>query len=228
MRNAINTGIIILFCISPFIQSFGQKDTLKLSSNDNGYSVNGKYRDRSMAIYLNGKGSIMNADHRMIRYGLGSTFEYKLYNNHSLGAGLSFLVADDWPIFSGYYVTDARLEFEIGYRYYHNLNNRMSKGLTGNNFSANYFLISPYFWLQYRPFWQEDYYWDFNKGIWLIKSTSEITIKPGVRIGYGLQRTFWRNFNFDINGGIQIRKWTGSPRKFEFLYLQFSIGYIIK
>lgn len=228
MKNTVKTGIIILLCVWPVIQSFGQTDTLK-HTKETGYRVNVKYRDRSMALSINSKGRIMNTDYEMnIRYGIGTTIEFKLFNNHSLGAGLSLLITDDWPMFDGFNKRDANLEFDIGYRYYYNLRNRMSKGLTGNNFSANYLIVSPCFWLQYIPYSMKDYYWDFNKGIWIIKSTCAIEFNPGLRLGYGLQRTFWRNMNFDINGGIQFRKWTSLRSPADLIYIQFSLGYIIK
>jgi hypothetical protein len=229
MRKTVRIRIIILLCLWPAVQSFGQIDTLNQSKDETGYRIKGKYRDRTMAMYINGKGSIMDVGHGMaFRYGIGTATEFKLYNNHSLGAGLGLFYTMDRPLFSDYDKRNVNLEFEIGYRYYHNLRNRMSKGLTGNNFSANYFLFSPYFSLQYRPYRMKGYSWDFNKGIWVIQYTSAIEFNPGLRLGYGLQRTFWRNMNFDINGGIQFRRWTFLRSPADLIYIQFSLGYIFK
>lgn len=229
MRKTVRIKIIILLCLWPSVQSFGQMDTLNQPSDETGYRIKGKYRDRTIAMYINSKGSIMDVGHSMaFRYGIGTAVEFKLHNNHSLGAELSLLINDDWPLFRGYNKTNANFEFDIGYRYYHNLRKRMSKGLTGNNFSANYLLVSPGFWLQYRPYSMEDYYWDFTKGIWVIKYTSAIEINPDLKFGYGLQRTFWRNMNFDINGGIQFRRWESLNSPADLIYIQFSFGYIFK
>ncbi len=227
MRKTIRIRIIILLCLWPAVQSFGQTDTLK--QTETAYKINGKYRDRNMAMYINGKGSIMNTDYELkARYGIGTAIEFKLHNNHSLGAGLSLLINDDWPLFFGFNKRNVNLEFDIGYRYYYNLRKRMSKGLTGNNFSANYLLVSPCFWLQYKPYILEDYYWDFDNGIWVMKYTSAIEINPGLRLGYGLQRTFWRNMNFDMNSGIQFRRWESLSSPADLIYIQFSLGYIFK
>jgi hypothetical protein len=227
MRQSFRIIILILLCWWPAVKSSGQPDTLKQTS-ETGYTINAKYRDRIMALSVNGKGSLMNLDYLITRYGINTAIEFKLHNNHSLGAGLSLLINDDWPLFSDISKRNVNLEFDIGYRYYHNLRNRMSKGLAGNNFSANYFIVSPYFFLQYVPYYLKGYYWDFNKGMWAIQYTSSIEINPGLRLGYGLQRTFWKNMNFDINGGIQFRRWEylGSP--VNLIYIQFSLGYILK
>ena len=228
MRTEIKILITIFICVFQFIQASGQEDTLKIPSNNNVFSIDGKYRDRKYAIYLDGKGRIMNADRGMIIYGFGPGIEYKLFNNHSICADLNFMIADDLSHLKGYYVTRARIEFETGYRYYHNLRKRMSKGLTGNNFSANYLILSPYFWLQYQPYFMERYYWDFENGTWALVYTSSIKMNPGIRLGYGLQRNFWKNVNFDINGGIQFQRVTYSPKLTELFFCQFSIGIIIK
>ena len=130
--------------------------------------------------------------------------------------------------FSSIDITDVNFEIELGYRYYHNLRKRMSKGQTGNNFSANYFLISPYLGLSYLPDTKRNCQWDFEEGIWAVNYYSAVRANPGLRLGYGLQRNFKGKWNFDINGGIQFRPGIHSNSIAEKLYLQFSIGYILK
>ncbi len=231
MRNTIKTGIIIFLCIWSAVKSFGQEDTLKQHTGEDSYRINARYRDQTMALSVNTMGAFMYTNSKLV-YGIGAAVEFKIRDYHSLGGGVNVLNSEDWFDIMGYYYTKTCLQVTMEYRYYHNLKNRMSKGRTGNNFSANYFLISPGFWLQNKQYKLEDYYWDFTQGIWVLEYTKPLLIRPGVKIGYGIQRTFLRNLNFDINGGIQFRRWDGSYKPVELLnelkYIQLSIGYIIK
>lgn len=228
MRNITKAGILILFSVCSVVQSFGQEDTLKRLPGKESYMTNTRYRDRTVALSVNARGAFLDIDdHDKFKYGIGTAVEFKIKDSHSLGAGLSFLFSSDWPMISAYHNCKNRLEINIGYRYYHNLRNRMSKGQTGNNFSANYFIVSPCLWIKSGRYNMDDYYWDFAKGIWVIKYTRALDLKPGIRLGYGLQRAFWRNLNFDINGGIQFCHWAYiKPTKL--LYIQFSLGYLIR
>ena len=232
MRNIVKVAITILFFGLPSVQSFGQEDTLKQSAGREDYRINSRYRDRTMALSVKAIGGIMIPYPDFFMYGIGTTFEFKIKDYHSVSGGINLLNSESWFPIMGYHSTKTCLQVEMGYRYYHNLKNRMSKGRTGNNFSANYFLLSPGFWLQYKQYILEDYYWDFTKGLWVLEYSKPLVLRPDVRLGYGLQRTFWRNLNFDINGGIQFTRWEGPVTAvdllFELSYIQFSLGYIIK
>jgi hypothetical protein len=231
MKNLTKTGIIILLCVCPILQSFGQ-DTLSHHTARKDYQINARYRDRTMALSIDAIGGSMRNNRNSLQYGLGTAVEFKIRDYHSLGGGVNIWRSDNWYDLFGYYSSKNCLQVELEYRYYHNLRNRMSKGLTGNNFSANYFLFSPGGYLQIKRKHLEDYYWDFSQGIWVLEYTRSLVIRPDIRIGYGIQRTFWRNLKVDINGGIQFRKGIDSFRPLELLYdmyyIQFSLGYIIK
>ena len=229
MIKIIKAGIIILFCACPVQQSPGQ-DTLSHDTRKD-YQINARYRDRTIAlsVYAIG-GSMRNYDHSF-QYGIGTAIEFKIRDSHSLGGGVNMWRSGDWNDFFGYYYSMNCFQVEMGYRYYHNLSKRMSKGRTGNNFSADYFLFSPGVYLQMKRRNLEDYYWDFSQGIWVLEYSKPLVIRPDIKVGYGIQRTFWRNLKFDVNGGIQFRKGIDSFKPLELLYdmyyIQFSLGYII-
>jgi len=230
MRYIISSSILILFYVSPFFQSFGQ-DTLNSHTSRKEYAINVRYRDRNMALYIDAIGGSIRNYHNSFQYGIGTAVEFKIRDYHSLGGGLNYWRSDDWHNLFGYYYSMNCLQVETEYRYYHNLRNRMSKGRSGNNFSANYFLFSPGVYLQIKRRNLEDYYWDYSQGIWVLEYTKPLVIRPDIRIGYGIQRTFWRNMKFNINGGIQFRKGIDSFKPLELLYdmyyIRFSLGYII-
>lgn len=224
MKMILRLIIILLMGLCTSIQTLGQTDTLKQFKEKSAFQVDEKFRDRTLSWTINAKGVMRYDIPFYFNYGIGTRVEYKLSNNHSLEAGFGLFLNSD----TYYYSSNASIEFDLGYRYYHNLRRRMSKGLTGNNFSANYILISPYFGLRNKPYSMQNYHWDFDQGTWAVNYSSGIGINPGIRLGYGLQRSFWGKMNFDINGGIQFwgPEYYASPA--DRLYLQFSIGYIIK
>ena len=228
MRNTIKIGIIIFLCVWPAVKSLGQEDTLKHNEGEDSYRINARYRDRTMALSVNAIGGTMHN----YQYGIGTAVEFKIRDYHSLGGGINLWHSEDWSDLMGYYFTETCLQVEMEYRYYHNLKNRMSKGRTGNNFSANYILVSPSFYLQYKRYILEDYYWDFTQGLWVLEYNKPLVIRPVIRIGYGIQRTFWRNLKFDINAGIQFQKGISSFKPVELFqdlnYIRISFGYIIK
>ena len=104
----------------------------------------------------------------------------------------------------------------------------MSKGLTGNNFSANYFYVSPNFLLRLNTRVSTNYSWDFTNGYWVVSSKKERIYETGLKLGYGFQRVIQNKMNFDINAGIQINgnsEWSHPEQLF---FLQIRIGFIIK
>ncbi len=82
-------------------------------------------------------------------------FDYKVAKMHAVGTGIGYFIqyymprSSESPEYNG---LNQGIELNFTYKFLYNLENRMSKGLTGNNFSANYFFISPEFIYLIKPY----------------------------------------------------------------------------
>jgi hypothetical protein len=226
---SIRIAILFLVIVWPVRPGYGQEDSLLHTDDGSGYRVAGKFSDRTKAWYMDASARYTKPDYlKELTYRLGVSLEYKLWNNHSLGAGLNLQMIDREPLFSSSPHRTFGVEVKLDYRYYHNLKNRMSKGLTGNNFNANYILVSPAVSFGYEPYTLEGYQWDFNTGSWIVSYKSSFMAMPDLRLGYGMQRSIWKNLNYDINGGFQIQRRSQIDKPLSLIYFQFAIRYTLK
>ena len=157
-----------------------------------------KFSDRNKLCLLNANGIFIITGNKILSdFGLNGITEYKLWKYHSLFAGIGLVQVYKQPIFAHYHEKTRNINLNIsgGYRYYYNLKDRMIKGLTGNNFNANYLQISPYLLLGYEPYELKSYDWDFNRGMWELKYKSSIKAQAGLNLGYGIQRSYWNKLN---------------------------------
>ncbi|HJZ40924.1 MAG TPA: hypothetical protein VJ203_11195 [Bacteroidales bacterium] len=225
----IRIAILLLVFMWPALACFCQPDSLLHAEEESGFRVADKFSDRSKAWYVNASGSYSKPDYlQELSYRLGVSFEYKLGNSHSLGAGLNVLMFDKEPLFSPYPHRTFGVKVNLEYRYYHNLKGRMSRGLTGNNFNADYFLFSPALSFGYEPYTLQGYQWDFNTGTWIVSYKSSFKAIPDLRLGYGIQRSIGKSFNYDINGGFQIQRMSNLKSPLSLIYFQLGIRYIFK
>ncbi|HLO58183.1 MAG TPA: hypothetical protein VK179_05545 [Bacteroidales bacterium] len=214
--------ILSLLVIHPPAYSQSKSDTVE-------FKIQKKFIDRKMAWYLNVTGLLMNTGREdFFGVGGGTTVEKKLWNSSSISASLNlFHVSHDlWFMnnSSGY----TSLNLDLNYRYYLNLKNRMRTGLTGNNFNANYIVLAPYFLFFYKPYRSNSIQWDFEKGEWIIKTSRKIELQPYLKVGYGIQRSIWKDLYVDINSGFQINQLPDFDDPFSLMYLNFNLKYIIK
>ncbi|AQG81520.1 hypothetical protein [Spirosoma montaniterrae] len=99
---------------------------------------------------------------------------------------------------------DIELSARLGFRYYYNLLARMRKGLSANNFSANYIAAQVS-----EPFLQFGDGEVYNR---LTEDRRRYSFRdnllgdpqPRILVGYGIQRRLGRSGFFDINAGPEI------------------------
>ena len=217
---------LLVFMVCWFIPKpvFNQTDTLTHNAMVNKVTIPEKYRDRNKAWYVDAIVSFPNPKvGTEIRYGLGVSNEFKLKRQHSLGAGLNILMVDEAPVFS-YSHPVMSFEVKLEYRYYHNLNNRMSWGLTANNFYADYFLVSPYVSFGYSSY-NEGFRFDFDSGSWIKEVKNTLRVDPCLRLGYGIQRPIVKRIGFNLNGGFQLQRTLYLYSPWSLVYFQFCIQY---
>jgi hypothetical protein len=221
-----NIWLLSLFC--PFIQVFGQEDSIKSKEKEPDF-VNDKFRERTSMFYIAVKSGIENGQKGLTAYsGAYTGYEFKISKLNVIGAGLGLYYQYHNADFKNYEAYNLLTQINITYKYFYNLDRRMSKGLTGNNFSANYFLLSPNLSYTRSPYYITSYTWDFTKGSWLTKYERNVQLIPKLKIGYGFQRTLRNKWNFDINAGIQLQNYNSGNSLDDLLFGQFIIGYIIK
>jgi hypothetical protein len=151
-------------------------------------------------------------------------YEHKLSKMNGIGAGMGvFFKFDEYRK-----LEDKVLQFDIRYKYFYNLHHRMSLGKTGNNFSADYILISPGITLTKTPYEISGYLWDFTQGYWVAHYKREVVMDPRLKIGYGIQRELRKRIVLDINAGIQAGKFSYTPHFYDLLFGQVTLGFIIK
>jgi hypothetical protein len=224
MRAFYFRTMVLLGLAFSVINGFSQTDTTVAKVGEPDF-VNGKFQQRTSMIYIAGKGSIAMGEDQFANTGIYSMFEYKVVNMHAVGAGIGYFIqyympsSSESPPYNG---LNQGIELNFTYKFLYNLENRMSKGLTGNNFSANYFFISPEFIYLIKPYSVSNVAWDFTRGAWAVKSARENAFLPMIKMGYGIQRTMKR-LTFDINAGIQM----GNNHE-GFFYAQITAGYIFK
>lgn len=223
-------NLIFLSLLSPVINCFGQTDSTLVKEREPDF-VNGKFQERTSMFYIAGKGSIVEGQDQFANTGVYCMFDYKVAKMHAVGAGIGYFIqyympsSSESPQYNG---LNQGLELNFTYKFLYNLENRMSKGLTGNNFSANYFFLSPEFIYIIKPYSVWNVAWDYTKEEWTIKPTGENKFIPLLKLGYGVQRTVKR-LTFDINAGIQLGKYNNTfYHQREFFYAQITAGYIFK
>jgi hypothetical protein len=216
--------IVLLVLLSPVFNCFSQTDTTLTMAKEPDF-VNDKFKERTSMFYIAGKGSIAMGEDQFANTGIYSMFEYKVVKMHAVGAGIGYFIqyymprSSESPPYNG---LNQGIELSFTYKFLYNLENRMSRGLTGNNFSANYFFISPEFIYLIKPYSVSNVAWDFTRGAWAVNSAHENKFLPMLKMGYGMQRTMKR-LTFDINAGIQM----GNHHE-GFFYAQITAGYISK
>lgn len=229
MRILILRTTLLLFLFCPLIRVSGQSDSIKSEEPD---FINDKFKEKTFMLYVAGKGSLVINWDMFANTGIYSMFEYKVAKMHAVGAGIGYFIqyympssSDESPEYNG---LNQGLELNFTYKFLYNLENRMSKGLTGNNFSANYFFLSPEFIYLIKPYSVSDVAWDFTKGAWAVNSEHANKFIPVLKMGYGIQRTYKR-LTFDINAGVQLGKYYSDlVYQKGFLYAQITAGYIFK
>jgi hypothetical protein len=199
-----------------------------VSTDSANFKVQGKYIDRKYSWYFNTAGLLTSRrDNPIYGFGIGTTAEFKFWDSHSLSPGLNFYyMRTNWLVAQGSHYM--RLSLDLSYRYYYNLKSRMSKGLTGNNFCANYILVKPFFLFNYEPYETESYWWDFDKGEWVIKSVKKFKVEPVLYLGYGLQRNLGNRFTIDVNGGLMFSNSMDFSNPLSSFYLQLNLRYLLK
>jgi len=213
--------VIFLALLNPVLNCFSQTDSTRAGECD---FVNEIFMERTSMFYIAGKGSGVKGMDMFANTGIYSMFDYKVAKMHAVGAGIGYFIqyympsSSESPEYNG---LNQGLELSFTYKFLYNLANRMSKGLTGNNFSANYFFLSPEFIYFIKPYAVSSAAWDFTKGAWAINSERKNVFIPVLKLGYGIQRTVKR-LTFDVNGGIQMGK------NYDGLYIQITAGYIFK
>jgi hypothetical protein len=221
-------NILLLALLGPSIAGFGQTDTT-LSKEKEPDFVNDKFKERISMFYIAGKTTLETMNYGFApTIGIYTGYEHKFHSFHAIGAGIGYFGHYQDFGFTPYNSFDDLLRIDLSYKYYHNLNLRMSKGLTGNNFSANYFYVSP--GLNIRSLYSRisSSSWDFTHGYWVTTSKREIIYDPRLKIGYGFQRIISNKMNFDLNTGIQISSYMRPYHPEELFYFQVTLGFIIK
>ncbi len=221
--------IILFALLGPALTGFGQTDTTVSKEGEPDF-VNEKFKERTSMFYIAGNTTLESIYYSFApTIGINTAYEHKLNSCHAIGAGIGYFLHYQHFSFPPFNSFDNFLRIDLSYKYYHNLNSRMSRGLTGNNFSANYFYVAPTLSFLRRPNEYSNSAWDFTHGYWVITSKkSEIIYRPSLRIGYGFQRVIRDKMNFDMNGGIQINN---SMYRYEIenhFYFQIKLGFIIK
>jgi hypothetical protein len=220
--------ILILFLLFyPVLNCFGQNDTTEIIKKEPDF-LNDKFKERISMLYIGGN-TIIESMYSEFEpsSGIYAAYEHKLNKYHVVGAGMGYYLHYQDLRYYSYNSFNPLLRFDVTYKFYHNLNSRMSKGLTGNNFSANYFYVSPNFLFKLNTRVSTNYSWDFTNGYWVGTTTKERIYEPGLKLGYGFQRVIGNKMNFDMNAGFQISsksyQWDQLP-----FFVQIKLGFIIK
>lgn len=220
---------VLLVLLSPVFNCFSQIDKTLPKEREPDF-MNDKFRERTSMFYISGNTTLESINYYFgATNGIYSAYEHKLHKYHVIGVGMGYFFhyrnAEYFSYNSRY---DKLLRLDLSYKYYHNLKLRMSKGLTGNNFSANYLYVSPNFSFMRSTSELSGYSWDFTHGYWVITSKREIIWEPRLKIGYGFQRVIRNKLNIDINAGIQISNNSDQWHPEQLLFGQITIGFIIK
>jgi hypothetical protein len=230
MRTFYFRNILLLALSFPVINGFSQIDTTLAKEGEPDF-VNGKFQERTSMFYVAGKGSVVKGFDIFANTGIYSMYDFKVAKMHAVGAGIGYFIqyympgTDESPPYNG---LNQGIELSFTYKFLYNLENRMSRGLTGNNFSANYFFFSPEFIYLIKPYSVSDVAWDFSKGAWAVNSEHENRFIPLLKMGYGIQRTLKR-LTFDLNAGVQLGQYSNkSTYQNGFFYAQITAGYIFK
>jgi hypothetical protein len=223
MKEYLFQILILLVLLIPVSNCFSQTDTTGIGGAKPDF-VNDIFMERTSMFYVAGKGSVLIDQDIFANTGIYAMFDYKVAKIHAVGTGIGYFIqyymprSSESPEYNG---LNQGIELNFTYKFLYNLKNRMSRGLTGDNFSANYFFISPEFIYLIKPYSVQSVAWDFTKGAWAINYKHENMFIPWIKMGYGIQRTVKR-LTFDLNGGILMGKSEG------FFYAQITAGYIFK
>jgi hypothetical protein len=221
--------MVILALSFPVINGFSQTDTTLAKEGEPDF-VNDKFKERTSMFFVAGKGSVVKGMDMFANTGIYSMYDIKVAKMHAVGAGIGYFFqyympsSNDSPEYNG---INQGIELNFTYKFLYNLENRMSRGLTGNNFSANYFFLSPEFIYLFKPYSVQTVTWDFTKGAWAVNSEHENRFIPLLKMGYGIQRTYKR-LTFDINAGFLVGKYEEQVYQKDFFYVQITAGYIFK
>jgi hypothetical protein len=224
---AINCrNVVLLFLLSPVFNCFSQTDTTLAKEPD---FVNEKFKERTSMFYIAGNATVETMNYSFAATnGIYTAFEHKFKMYHAIGAGAGYYIQYRDM---NHYIDDGLdqlLRFNLSYKFFYNLNIRMSKGLTGNNFSANYLYISPNFTLIRNPYEYAGAAWDFTNGYWVITSKRETVCIPRLKVGFGFQRVIRNKINFDLNAGLQFGNETNQYEPEKLLFGEVKVGFIIK
>jgi hypothetical protein len=227
-------NIILLALLGPAVNCFSQTDTTGIQEKETEF-VNEKFRDRTTMFYIAGKAEVKNSYEITGNTGIYVACEHKILRLHVIGAGLGYFLQSQQPDWDTYYYEpkysnglSQGIQLSLSYKYLTSLDRRMSKGLTGNNFFSNYFMISPAIAYLYGSYYISDVSWDFTKSKWAIKSERKVSFVPALKLGYGIQRMIRTNMLIDINAGIQIGEQSDLDDPTRLLYFQIKAGYIFK
>jgi hypothetical protein len=233
MRTFYFRNILLLALNLSAFSGFSQTDTTGIPEKETEF-VNEKFRERTTMFYIAGKAEVKNSYEITGNSGIYVACEHKILRLHVIGAGLGYFLQYQLLDRDTYYdlkYSDGLsqgIQLSISYKYLTSLDRRMSNGLTGNNFSSNYFMISPSIAYLFGSYYTSAVSWDFTKNKWAVKSERKVSFVPTLKIGYGIQRMIRTNMLIDINAGIQ----TGEQRDLDdptrLLYVQIKAGYIFK
>ena len=224
-------NLVLLVLLYPSI-CYGQIDSTVMQKETD--FVNEKFRDRTTMFYIAGKAEVKNSYEITGNTGIYVACEHKMLRLHVIGAGLGYFLQYqhlDREIYYDLKYSDGLsqgIQLSLSYKYLTSLDRRMSKGLTGNNFSSNYIMISPAIAYLYGSYYTSAVSWDFTKNKWAIKSERRVSFMPTLKLGYGIQRMIRTNMLIDINAGIQISKYRDLDDPTQLLYIQIKAGYIFK
>ena len=229
--NFRNLVFLTLFC--PSINCFSQADTTGIQEKETEF-VNEKFRDRTTMFYIAGKAEIKNSYEIAGNTGIYVACEHKILRLHVIGAGLGYFLQSQDLDRETYYEPkysdglSQGIQLSLSYKYLTSLDRRMSKGLTGNNFSSNYFMISPAIVYLMGSYSASAVSWDFTRNKWAVKYERKVVFMPTLKLGYGIQRMIRTNMLIDINAGIQIGEHRDLDDPTHLLYVQIKAGYIFK
>lgn len=152
--------------------------------------------------------------YRHIGCGLKASFEKKIFDYHSLKVSAVFYVGN---------YSYKNVQITCDYRYYFDLQKRISLALTGNSFSANYIGIRQMNWVRISPFEITGVNWSASAGAWEVKSVSRVSYYPAFKLFFGTQREFNKHLISDFNCGLFILPETITSNIS--VYLEYTIGY---
>jgi hypothetical protein len=222
-------NLVLLVLLNPVFNCFSQTDTTLTNEKEPEF-VNDKFKERTSMFYFGGNTTLETRNYEFgASSGIYTGYEHKMNKNHVIGAGIGYFFYYQDVSYVDLNSFQYLLRLDLTYKFYHNLNSRMRKGLTGNNFSANYFYVSPN--LSFTPDYRENtsYAWDFTNGYWVVTSRKERFCEPALKLGYGFQRVIRNKLNFDMNAGLQFNleyHYGFYPK--ELFFLQIRLGFIIK